>query len=764
MRILKIIHGYPPHYSAGSEVYSQSICEELSRNHDVFVFTREENPYQPDFSIRTVRQHERLSITYANMAQGKDGYRHAKLDKRFTEFVDEIHPEVAHIGHLNHLSTGLVDVLVERNIPIVFTLHDFWLMCPRGQFLQRNFGNETICQLCDKQEDRKCATNCYNAYFSQSESEEDIVHWTNWIHQRMIETRSIIEKVNMFIAPSRYLMDRFVNEFGIPQSKIVYLDYGFPTHYLKPVKQHSDKSGFAFGYIGTHITAKGVNLLIDAFKNLSGNARLLIWGSKDQQSTNALREQAKGSNLSIEFKGNYVNKNLADEVFSQVDCIVVPSIWGENSPLVIHEAQACRLPVITANYGGMKEYVEHGVNGLLFEHRSVISLTEQMQWAIDHQAEFADLGKKGYLFNEDGSVPDIQSHVKQLTTIYRSIGNSKSQLWRITIDTNPEDCNLQCIMCEEHSPYSTFIDDLYRRTGTRKRRMPVEWLDKIFDQAKHLGVTEVIPSTMGEPLIYPAIDKIYELAKLHNIRINLTTNGTFPRRSVTEWAKIIIPQTSDVKFSWNGATKETAEKIMNGLDYDTVLNNVREFINIRDSHFQQTGVYCRVTFQLTFMNNNMHELADIVQLAARLNVDRVKGHHLWDHFEEIKSLSMKSTAQSVQKWNEYVQQAHETADEFRKPDGSKVLLENITPIEENLNRIVPDNYECPFLGKELWISATGKISPCCAPDQLRTSLGNFGNIQHSGIEEVVDSPEYSELVKNYRKKELCKSCNMRKPC
>ena len=52
MHILKIIHGYPPNYNAGSEVYSQSICNELSKQHRVSVFTREENPYSPDFGIR----------------------------------------------------------------------------------------------------------------------------------------------------------------------------------------------------------------------------------------------------------------------------------------------------------------------------------------------------------------------------------------------------------------------------------------------------------------------------------------------------------------------------------------------------------------------------------------------------------------------------------------------------------------------------------------------------------------------------------------
>jgi hypothetical protein len=127
--------------------------------------------------------------------------------------------------------------------------------------------------------------------------------------------------------------------------------------------------------------------------------------------------------------------------------------------------------------------------------------------------------------------------------------------------------------------------------------------------------------------------------------------------------------------------------------------NVKEFIRIRDEHFANTGYYCRVTFQLTFMQNNMHELADIVKLASQLGVDRVKGHQLWAHFDEIKHLSMKATPESISKWNEYVKEAHEAQEKFLKPNGDKVILENIIPLQKNENKEIPESYECPFLEK-----------------------------------------------------------------
>jgi glycosyltransferase, group 1 family len=472
---------------------------------------------------------------------------------------------------------------------------------------------------------------------------------------------------------------------------------------------------------------------------------------------------ASSSKNKIEFLGEYINQNLVNDVFSKVDCIVVPSIWGENSPLVIHEAQACKIPVITADFGGMKEYVAHKVNGLLFKHREVESLAEQLNFAVSNPEKMKNLGKVGYLYSENGLIPNIEEHCKQLVSIYQKVISKKYNLWRITLDTNPEDCNLSCTMCEEHSPFSKFIRE---KLNGKRRRMPKEWLESIFQQAKALGVKEIIPSTMGEPLLYKHFAYIVELCYKYGIKMNLTTNGTFPKtteKSVTEWAKLLVPITTDVKISWNGATAQTAQKIMLKINFDEAIANVREFIRIRNEHFKATGYKCRVTFQLTFMQNNMHELADIIALAAKLDVDRVKGHQLWAHFDEIKDLSMKHSAESILQWNKYVEEAYKAQEKYRKHNGEKVILENIIPIELNESQEIPENYNCPFLGKELWISPTGKISPCCAPNEMRQTLGNFGNIENNTIESILNSDNYINLITHYKQIPLCKTCNMRKP-
>ncbi len=416
MRILKIIHGYPPNYNAGSEVYSQSVVNELKKKHKIIVFTREENPYQKDFEFRKQTK-DNIDFVFVNMAREKDAYNHKILNNRFENLLIQNKPDIAHIGHLNHLSTGIIDVLNKNKIPIVYTLHDFWLMCPRGQFLQRNFDGKNIYRLCDYQQDNKCANSCYKMYFSDQTSEK---YFTNWVKQRMKTTRSIIDKVDLFIAPSRYLMNRFIDNFKMPKNKIIYLDYGFPTHYLKPVLPQK-KDIFTFGYIGTHIPSKGIDLLIKAFSKIKKSAKLKIFGREKGQSTVFLKRLAQKSINEVEFCGEYINRNLATTVFNKVDVIVVPSIWAENSPLVIHEAQACKIPVITANYAGMKEYVKHKKNGLLFEHRNKQSLYEQLNFAVENQNLVKKYGKRGYLYSKNGDVPSIEDHCVKLEKIYTEI-------------------------------------------------------------------------------------------------------------------------------------------------------------------------------------------------------------------------------------------------------------------------------------------------------------------------------------------------------
>lgn len=778
MKILKVIHGYPMRYNAGSEVYSQTLCHGLAERHEVHVFTREEDAFAPDFRLRTERDEDdsRVTVHVVNNPRFKDRYRATGVDQRFAEVLDSVQPDVVHVGHLNHLSTSLLREAALREVPIVFTLHDYWLMCPRGQFMQM-FPEDpnNLWAACDGQEDRKCAERCYARYFSGApdEREADVGYWTDWVSRRMRHVREMSELVDLFISPAKYLNDRYRDAFGLPESKLVYLDYGFARERMHE-RQRVPGEPFTFGYIGTHIPAKGIHDLIRAFGQLKGDARLRIWGRPRGQDTDALKGIAAGLPAGVaervEWLPEYKNQEIVDDVFNHCDAIVVPSVWVENSPLVIHEAQQARVPVITANVGGMAEYVDHEINGLLFEHRSVDALAAQMQRFVEDPALAARLGARGYLFSESGDIPDVASHVHEVERLYVQVLQRHASArierregpWRITFDTNPDLCNLKCIMCEEHSPHSP-LQIRRKEEGRPRRLMPFEMIERVVAEAAPRGLKEIIPSTMGEPLLYEQFEGIIELCRRYDVQMNLTTNGTFPRLGAEAWAKLIVPVTSDVKISWNGASKATHEGIMLGSRWDKVVDNARTFIAVRDAHAAAGGNRCRVTFQLTFLEKNVGELADMVRLALDLGVDRVKGHHLWAHFDEIQNQSMRRSPEAIARWNQAVLAAREVAAERCLPNGKHILLENIFLLDARATEDLAPGGSCPFLGQEAWVSAEGRFDPCCAPDAQRRTLGEFGNLNKQGFMAVWDGDRYRELTATYRNRRLCLGCNMRKP-
>jgi glycosyltransferase involved in cell wall biosynthesis/MoaA/NifB/PqqE/SkfB family radical SAM enzyme len=778
MRILKVIHGYPMRYNAGSEVYTQTLCHGLSaRGHEVHVFTREEDPFAPDFILREEPDPDepRVTLHVVNVPRSRDRYRHAGVDQRFAELCDQLHPDVVHVGHLNHLSTSLIGEAAARGLPILYTLHDYWVMCPRGQFMQTHPEDPLdLWAACDGQQDRKCAERCYARYFSGASEEwdEDAAHWTGWVGRRMRHVREMAELCDLFISPARYLLRRYRDEFGLPAQKLRYLDYGFDLTRLAG-RVRAPGEPFTFGYIGTHIPAKGIHQLLVAFGQLRGDARLRIWGRPRGQATEALRAIAArlpgDAPARVEWLPEYRNQQIVSDVFNRVDAIVVPSIWVENSPLVIHEALQARVPVITADAGGMAEYVLDEVNGLLFSHRDPTSMARCMQRLAGDPALARRLGQRGYAQSPSGDVPDLPGHVAAVETLYQEalLRRDSSRVhalqgpWRVTFDTNPDTCNLRCVMCEEHSPHSPL--QLRRKEEGRPRRvMDIDLIRRVIREAAAAGLREVIPSTMGEPLLYDDFEEILDLCRAHRVKLNLTTNGTFPRLGATAWAERIVPVTSDVKISWNGASKETQEGIMLGARWEQVLGNVRDFIAVRDRHAAAGGDRCRVTFQLTFLTNNVHELAAIVRLAASLGVDRVKGHHLWAHFPEIEPLSLRRSPETLARWNQAVLAARAEAAAARDA-GRPVLLENIFLLEAGaLDDLAPGG-PCPFLGQEAWVSATGRFDPCCAPDAQRRTLGEFGDLRERGLLEIWRGDTYQRLMASYRNRRLCQSCNMRRP-
>ena len=132
--------------------------------------------------------------------------------------------------------------------------------------------------------------------------------------------------------------------------------------------------------------------------------------------------------------------------------------------------------------------------------------------------------------------------------------------WRITFDTNPDDCNFKCLMCEEHSPFSP-KQAARIASGQPQRRMDIRVLEQGPRRVERQPTRRVSSPPQWASRCSTSISMpSWSFCRHYGIRLNLTTNRTSPKGGALEWAGKIVPLGSDVKISFNGIQSKTQEK------------------------------------------------------------------------------------------------------------------------------------------------------------------------------------------------------------
>lgn len=165
-------------------------------------------------------------------------------------------------------------------------------------------------------------------------------------------------------------------------------------------------------YVGRLSFEKGVDILIEAFKDLSDKSlNLVIVGTGVEESK--LKKLAKGVNAVV-FKGRLEGENLVKE-FKKADLLILPS-RTEGHPLVLFEAWAAKLPVLVTRVGDNEEYIKDGVNGFLCDP-SVKSLKIKLEQVIRNK-ELDKVAEKGY---QDVSRYSWKDVAEKTNKVYKSI-------------------------------------------------------------------------------------------------------------------------------------------------------------------------------------------------------------------------------------------------------------------------------------------------------------------------------------------------------
>jgi glycosyltransferase involved in cell wall biosynthesis len=429
LRILHAIHDFLPRHRAGSEIYAFELCKALAARHHPTIVCAEYDPGRRHGHV-TWRMHEDLPVVELvnnwKCASFDETYRPPVVGEQISHVLRMVQPDVVHLHSLLNLSFDLPAEARRLGIPVVATLHDYTLVCASGG--QRVHRAEQ--HVCDVIETDRCA-RCFreSPFHSQisfgavtaATGGSSVLHRAaaalnrrmpevgggvarmaryvdavqvtrGDIDGRMAAARAVFEDVDLFVAPSRSIASEFCR-LGLKDSKVRVSDYGFAPLTAGAggaARPRANHGPLRIGFVGTLVWHKGVHVLLEAVRQLPQDAfELHIFGDTDVFPDYVAQLRALGSGLPVRFAGAF-DRSAVSGIYQQFDVLVVPSLWLENSPLVIHEAFMAGVPVVGARMGGIAELIRHEQNGLLYDPpSSSAALAAALRRLIDDPARLA---------------------------------------------------------------------------------------------------------------------------------------------------------------------------------------------------------------------------------------------------------------------------------------------------------------------------------------------------------------------------------------
>lgn len=386
LRVLVVAHAHPAFSVGGGELAAHNLFRGLDATDgvDAQFLARIGPPIAPhgDTPFMSLRQNARETLYYAS------DYDHFRLSNRdivglqrhFAQYLAALKPDVVHFHHF--LGLGLECLRIARNVcpkaRIVVTLHEFLSICHNhGQMVKTGRGE--LCRRATPADCAMCFPDIGPARF----------------FKREMFVKASFDLVDCFVSPSQFLLERFV-EWGVPRAKMRMLENGLdvpevaaPRPVVARVGGASGRRG-RFAFFGQLNPFKGIHVLLEAVARMPAqrwgdDSSLIVYGGNLEHQPKPFQEDFDRLLKTVDGRARFYGSYRAPELpalMREVDWVVVPSVWWENSPLVIQEAFAHGRPVICSDIGGMAEKVQDGVNGLHFRTGSAESLVDKLTVAL----------------------------------------------------------------------------------------------------------------------------------------------------------------------------------------------------------------------------------------------------------------------------------------------------------------------------------------------------------------------------------------------
>ena len=393
MKICLISSLYKPTIIGGAEVVAGKTARELQRRgHEVFVITTNHHPKIEEVDVDGIKTY-RLPLNIYNIYNFSDQNIFKKLlwhsidlwnpsaYLKLKDILKEEKPDIIHIHNFKGLSGAVFSAAKKLNVPVIFTVHDYAAYCVRANLLK---GDGIICT------EPRILCRFYkrmNSFFI--DNIPDVV-----------------------ISPSRFLIDKLKSQGFFKDSETAVI----PNPVEKdPEIIEKDYITIDILYVGALSKHKGTDVLIRAFRELEDdNMRLHIVGrGPDEDKLKAI----SGDDEKIIFHGFLKGEELSG-MYGKANVTVVPSVWYENSPMVVYESFAHSTPVIGSNIGGIPELVSEGCNGFLFEPGDKDELKSTLKRLLEDPSILKEFEKNAH---ESAKKYTLNEHVDKLEGIYRGL-------------------------------------------------------------------------------------------------------------------------------------------------------------------------------------------------------------------------------------------------------------------------------------------------------------------------------------------------------
>jgi len=445
LKILYVVHQFFPRHVTGTETYTFELAASVKKlGHRVGVLCCEHGFSEgvPDGGVLR-DEYGGLPVTRfcCNPRKWKRPelceYFNPEFGRMSLDFFREEKPDLVHFTHNSLLSTSVIDSAKELRIPTVLTLTDFWYICPQMQLLRANGQCE------GPRGDLRCLDCFYLANVGsdvtaplrrllpaplrrKAEALREVVRKKIIITLKGKDkfNRAILDRpdflkqkmglIDVVIAPTKFLRDMFVKA-GYEKERFRLINFGINLDLLHG-KEKAASALLRVGFIGTLREHKGAHILLEALAEIScDDVEVQIYGSREQYPEYAARlKSLAAADERVRFCGTFPREEIGN-VFANIDVLVMPSLWHENSPLTLLYALASRIPVIASDSGGLVEFIKDGVNGLLFKKGDSAALSAH----IKHLAADRDCLKR--MSQTPLSVKSIGEHTDEIVNIYREL-------------------------------------------------------------------------------------------------------------------------------------------------------------------------------------------------------------------------------------------------------------------------------------------------------------------------------------------------------